>query len=91
MAAVERLSITLPSEMAAILRKTVEAGQYASTSEVIRDAVRQWTRTRDHELQDLEAVREAVRLGDDSGASIPADEVFAEVRRMIAERRASGK
>ena len=42
MAGVERLSITLPAEMAASLRQTVEGGQYASASEVIREALREW-------------------------------------------------
>jgi Arc/MetJ-type ribon-helix-helix transcriptional regulator len=33
--------------MASELRRTVEGGQYASTSEVIREAVREWTRNRE--------------------------------------------
>jgi antitoxin ParD1/3/4 len=37
----------------------------------------------------LEALREAVRIGDESGPDIPADEVFAELRQMIAARRAA--
>jgi antitoxin ParD1/3/4 len=87
MATIERMSITLPAEMAAALRQTVEDGQYASTSEIIREALREWTRRRDDELRDLKALREAVRIGDEGGPSIPADEVFAELRRMIAKRR----
>ena len=89
MSAVERLSITLPAEMASTLRRTVEGGQYASTSEIIREALREWTRKRDEELGDLEALRRAVRIGDESGPGIPSEEVFAELRLMIAKRRAS--
>ena len=89
MAAIERLSITLPAEMAAALRQTVEGGQYASTSKIVREALREWTRRRDDELRDLEALREAVRIGDASGPGIPADDVFAELRQMIAKRRAA--
>ena len=37
MAELERLTITLPAEMAAVVRSAVEAGDYASTSEVVRD------------------------------------------------------
>ena len=87
MAGVERLSITLPAEMAASLRQTVEGGQYASTSEVIREALREWRHRRDQELRDLEALRQAVKIGDESGAGIPAEEVFAELRDLIAKRR----
>ena len=88
MATIERISITLPAEMAAALRRTVEGGQYASTSEIIREALREWTRKRDEEHRDLDALREAVRIGDESGPGIPADEVFAELRQLIAKRRA---
>jgi antitoxin ParD1/3/4 len=89
MAAIERISITLPTEMAATLRQTVEGGQYASTSEIIREALREWSRRRDQELNDLQALREAVKIGDESGPSIPAAEVFTELRQMIARRRAA--
>ncbi|WP_397418986.1 type II toxin-antitoxin system ParD family antitoxin [Phenylobacterium sp.] len=89
MPSIERISVTLPAEMAAALRSTVEGGQYASTSEIVREALREWARARDREQRDLEALREAIRLGDESGPGIPADEVFAELRRMIADRRAA--
>lgn len=88
MSAIERLTITVPAEMAATLRATVNGGEYASTSEVVREALREWSRHRDSERRDLEALREAIRFGDASGPSIPADEVFAELRQLIADRRA---
>ena len=46
MGAVEKISIALPPEMAAIVRDAVSTGEYASTSEVIRDALRDWTHKR---------------------------------------------
>jgi len=88
MAAIERMTITMPAEMAAILKATVAEGQYASTSEVVREAVRDWTRARDLERRELEALREAIRIGDESGPSIPAAQVYAELRQLIAARRA---
>jgi len=39
---VERLSITLPTDMARLIRSKVEGGGYASNSEVIREAMRAW-------------------------------------------------
>lgn len=56
MPTVEKLSIALPAEMAAIVRSAVEAGEYSSHSEVIRDALRDWThrrKLRAHSLTDL--------------------------------------
>jgi antitoxin ParD1/3/4 len=43
MPAVERISIALPPEMVANIRKAVETGEYASSSEVVRDALHEWT------------------------------------------------
>ncbi len=86
-AAIERMTITMPAEMAAALKATVAEGQYASTSEVVREALRDWAKARDAERQAIEALRAAVRVGDDSGPSIPAAEVYAELRALIAARR----
>ena len=36
----EKLSITLPAEMVSIIKARVQSGSYASTSEVLREAVR---------------------------------------------------
>jgi len=80
------MTITMPAEMAATLKATVAEGQYASTSEVVREAVRDWTRARDVERRELEALREAIRIGDESGPSIPAAQVYAELRQLIAAR-----
>ena len=57
MGAIERMTISMPAEMAETLRQTVAGGEYASTSEVVREALRDWTRNRDAERRDLEALR----------------------------------
>lgn len=88
MSAIERITIAMPAEMAATLRATVDGGEYASTSEIVREALRDWTRARDTERRELDALREAIRVGLDSGPGIPAEEVFAELRRRFAEKRA---
>ncbi len=77
MTTVEKLSIALPPEMAATVRRAVETGEYSSNSEVIRDALRDWThkrKLREQSLTDLRARwREAV--ADDSEGLDP-DAVF---------------
>ena len=80
MGAIERLTITVPSEMAATVKAAVEGGEYASTSEVIRDALRGWMREQDAGRRELEALRAAIRVGLESGPGIPAEAVFAELR-----------
>ena len=71
MGAVERMTITMPAELAETLRQTVAGGEYASTSEVVREALRDWTRSRDTERRELEALRAAIKAGLDSGHGIP--------------------
>jgi len=39
---IERLTITLPAEMAELVKGAVDDGDYASSSEVIREALRDW-------------------------------------------------
>lgn len=86
MTAVERMTITMPAELAETLRQTVAGGEYVSTSEVVREALRDWTRNRDAERRDLETLREAIKAGLDSGPGVPADQVFAELRARYAAK-----
>ena len=38
----EKISVSLTDEHAHLLREAVESGDYASSSEVIREALREW-------------------------------------------------
>jgi len=67
MATVEKLSIALISEMAEEVRKAVQSGEYASSSEVIREALRDWRRKRTLMEQGLEELRGLWRQGLQSG------------------------
>ena len=57
MTSVEKISIALPAEMVAQLREAVESGEYASSSEVVRDALREWTQKRNLHRQGLKELR----------------------------------
>ena len=46
MATVEKITISLAPEMAGLARNAVDAGEYASTSEAIGEAVREWKERR---------------------------------------------
>ncbi len=80
---IERLSIALPTPMADAVRRAVEAGEYASTSEVISDALRLWESRRDLRERDLEVVRQRWDEGKASGRAGAID-----IKRIIAEARA---
>ena len=57
MAEIERMTITLPSDMAAVVKGAVEGGDYASSSEVIREALRDWKMKRALQRQELTSLK----------------------------------
>src|SRR5437763_1909369 len=63
MAEIERLTITLPSEMAAGVKGAVEDGDYAAGSEVVREALRDWKTKRAVRLQELSALKADIDKG----------------------------
>ncbi|HXN44789.1 MAG TPA: type II toxin-antitoxin system ParD family antitoxin [Xanthobacteraceae bacterium] len=56
----EKLSITLPAEMARMVRKTVQRGTYASNSEVIREALRVWEERESERERRLSTIRKKI-------------------------------
>lgn len=97
---VQKLSIALPKEMVADIRNAVDSGRYATTSEVIREAVRQWCE-KPRELPERVRVPKTKeefrkRLRDaiaalDRGEGIPAEDVFAELRARFSGGSKPGK
>jgi antitoxin ParD1/3/4 len=86
MQTVERLSITLPVEMARMIRAKVEAGQYATHSEVIRDALRLWQEKEELHQTRLARIRAMLQEAmDDPRPSVPFDEVMRELEARAAE------
>ena len=63
MAEIERLTITLPHEMAAVVKSAVEGGDYASSSELIREALRDWKMKRALRLKEMEALQADIDQG----------------------------
>lgn len=63
MSEIERLTITLPADMAAIIKRAVEGGDYASNSEVVREALRDWKIKRALQLQELAALKADIERG----------------------------
>jgi antitoxin ParD1/3/4 len=57
MATAEKISIALPPEMVHLVRGAVATGEYASSSEVIRDALRDWTYKRNLRQQGVTELR----------------------------------
>lgn len=89
MATIEKITIALTPEMASFVRGAVKAGDYASTSEAIREAVREWKERRDLLGYSVEDLRVLVQEGLESGPSVRASmaEVKAEARRRLQASR----
>jgi antitoxin ParD1/3/4 len=84
---VDKRSVTLSPELAAEVDGAVAAGEYASASEVVRDALRQWKERRDLFGYTLEELRALVQEGIDSGPGRYASmtEIKAEARRRFVQ------
>jgi antitoxin ParD1/3/4 len=73
MAKVEKISIALPADMATLVRKAVETGDYASSSEVIREALREWKARRAARSEAVSELRRLWEEGIESGRSAALD------------------
>ncbi|KPF66913.1 CopG family transcriptional regulator [Bosea sp. AAP35] len=85
MSTIEKISIALTAEQFGAIRTAVELGEYATTSEAIRDAVRDWQHKRELRQNDIERLRRLWDEGLASGPGSPVDmnELRAEARQRL--------
>jgi antitoxin ParD1/3/4 len=91
MSKIDKISITVTREQHEKVRAAVERGDYASTSEVIRTALREWELK--EEMRRLEGERIA-KLWDDGLASGPArersiEDIIDEAKARLAAGKAA--
>ena len=92
MSNIEKLSIALTAELAEAVRQAVQCGEYASTSEVIREALREWTRARDERTASIAYYRRLWEEGLASGVAEerrPLGEFLKSARAKAAKGRAA--
>ena len=82
MPAVEKITIALTPELSALVKESVEQGDYASTSEVIREALRDWKHKRALQKQEIEELRHLWDAGIQSGPGR-----FSSMNDIIEEAR----
>jgi antitoxin ParD1/3/4 len=79
----EKISITMTPDMLRAIRESVKAGEYASTSEALRAAVRLWQRQRIEDAERLAAIRARVRRSiGDPRPSVPIEKAFDRIERL---------
>lgn len=86
MPTVEKRSVSLPPELAAMVDQAVADGEFGNASEVIREALRQWKERRELYGHTVEELRLLWEQGLASGERHTLDEGFAE--RIKARGRA---
>lgn len=82
----EKLSITLPADMVSLIKERVRSGAYASTSEVLRAAMRTWIREEEEHEERMKAIRARVQASiDDPRPSLTIDEVRVHLEAFYAD------
>lgn len=80
---VQKVSVALTGEQLAALKAAVETGEYATTSEIVREAIRDWQYKRELRQEDIRRLRQLWDEGKASGPSQPFD-----IERIIADAKA---
>ena len=85
MAEVRKVSIALTEEQIESLKAAVDTGEYATTSEAVREAIRDWQLKRELRQKEIDRLRRLWDEGKASGAPTPVDfdELRGEARRRL--------
>ena len=91
---IERLTITLPGDMAAVVKNAVAGGDYASASEVVRAALRDWKMKRALQIEELAGLKADIDRGLADVAAgrvkeFDAKRIISRGRKLLAARSTS--
>ena len=94
MADIERLTSTLPADTADTIRGAVGGGDYASSSEVVREALRDWKMKRALQLQELAPLKAEIDTGladvaEGRVTDFDASRIIERGRQLLASRSRS--
>ncbi|MFH2094027.1 MAG: type II toxin-antitoxin system ParD family antitoxin [Pseudomonadota bacterium] len=82
----ERITITLPPDMLAAIKKKVGSGSYGSTSELIREAMRLWQKREEEHQTRLSVIRERLEHSAKNGTPVPLKTVFKSIEALHNQR-----
>jgi antitoxin ParD1/3/4 len=85
MSKLERITVTVPEEMAAKMRAAIESGEYATTSEIVREAVRDWNAAQIRNIRSVQELREMLEKAA-AGPSVDGEAFMAELKEQVASR-----
>lgn len=78
-------SVALGSHFETFVKSQLASGRYNNASEVIREGLRMLEDQEMLRAFKLDALRTEIQKGVDSGPGLPAEQVFANLRRRIDE------
>lgn len=81
---VEKMSLALTAQQAAMMREAVSTGAYATTSEIVREAMRDWETKWVARNQEIRRLRALWDEGKASGPAQPLD--FSELKKEAAAK-----
>ena len=73
MADIRKISVFLSEDQAVALKNAVDAGEYATTSEIVEEALHDWQFKREIRPEDIERLRQSWDDGKGSGIGRPYD------------------
>ena len=82
---VQKVSVALTGEQIGALKAAIATGEYATSSEIVREAIRDWQFKRELRQEDLKRLRQLWDQGKTSAAT-PVD--FAAARQEARQRLA---
>ncbi len=88
MSNVQKVSVALTPEIVAMLREAVDTGEYTSTSEVVREALRAWKLRRAAHEMEVSELRKLWNEGIASGSSVDGEPLFKRLRDKYAKQTA---
>ena len=92
MQSAEKISITMTPDMLRAVRDSVAAGDYASASEAVGDAMRLWQRQRLEDAERLNAIRARIKRSlDDPRPDLTGEEVDTHLEALFASARPDAK
>ena len=82
----ERITITLPPDMLASIKKRVSSGSYGSTSELIREAMRLWQKREEEHQARISIIREHLAHSEQSGEPVLLNAAFKTIEELHKQR-----
>ena len=85
--AAEKISITVTPAMKRVLEERVASGEFASASELMREAFRTWQKQQDEHQARVAEIRARIQhsLGDPR-PSVPAKDVFENLQKLHKQK-----